>query len=740
MTLCPLALQARGSREGLVGRPAELAAIRQELATAARGRLACVSIEGEPGIGKTRLLSAAQDLVAAEGFVVVAVAADEELRGPFLVARSIFGCRAVQELPGTTPAGMAVRRALDALSGLDDPSLAGLPADEKLLRTYDLAAVAVAELAMVRPLAILLDDLQWADVDSLRLLRYVVRSDADRPILMLMSLRPEETAVYNELVTLIADTERLGLLRRLRLHRFTSAETADLLRLVLGGRLDPLSGATIHGQAEGVPFIVEELAKAYRDAGMLNAVDGVWTLARNVSRLVPSAVQTLIQRRAARLPDTTRSLLADAGILGRSFSLHDLSAVMEQLGGPAADEADLAGVLTPAIAAGLLVRYPEGSAADYAFSHEQVRDFVVASLSQQRRRQIHAAIVELMSGSGEPSPESLPMLAQHARAAGKPELSARFALEAAREALGRNAPEEVLRSVELGLPVILEPRDRVTLLLLRDDALGMLHRATDRLQALAEVTALADALGDPGLALQLMLRRAAALRDSGDEDTAAEVAREVRRRAHEMGDRRAELAADLELGQALLRSPLGEAYVPVITEIDPDGAAEAFQSALVLAQALGDDRSLAAATRELGVVAMARLRAAFIAAATSGEIPKNVVLYEPLAVPYMEALGRFQQAIEIYDRLGDRHGLMSSILGLAYTTWGADFRFSGAIRRLEQLRRLTGRVKTLATESERTMAELQLLYGVHVYATEFGGPDLQPLAWRGGVSQGACAR
>ena len=264
----------------------------------------------------------------------------------------------------------------------------------------------------------------------------------------------------------------------------------------------------------------------------------------------------------------------------------------------------------------------------------------------------------------------------------------------------------------------------MALLLLRDDALGMLHRATDRLQALAEVTALADALRDPGLALQLMLRRSAALRDSGDDDTAAEVAREVRRRAHEMGDRRQELAADLELGQSLMRSPLGEAFVPILAEIDADGAAEAFESALVLAQALGDDRSLAAATRELAVVAMARLRAAFIAAVVAGEVPQNVVLYEPLAVPYMEALGRFQQAIEIYDRLGDRHGLMSSILGLAYTTWGADFRFSGAIRGLEQLRRLTGRVKTLATDSERTMAELQLLYGVHVYATEFGGPDL----------------
>jgi DNA-binding CsgD family transcriptional regulator/tetratricopeptide (TPR) repeat protein len=161
-----------------------------------------------------------------------------------------------------------------------------------------------------------------------------------------------------------------------------------------------------------------------------------------------------------------------------------------------------------------------------------------------------------------------------------------------------------------------------------------------------------------------------------------------------------------------------------MTEIDAVGAQEAFEVALALAEAVGDERSMAAASRELGVVAMAQVRVAFIEMYASGEIPKNVLLYEPLAVPYMAALGRFQRAIEVYDRLADRRGLMSAILGLAYATWGADFAFSGAIRRLEELRRLTARLATLTIESERTLAELQLLYGMHVYGREFGGPDL----------------
>ena len=67
-------------------------------------------------------------------------------------------------------------------------------------------------------------------------------------------------------------------MRRLRLHRFSPTETGELLRLALGGEVEPTSAATIHGQAEGVPFIVEELAKAYREAGVIRQVDGTWTL------------------------------------------------------------------------------------------------------------------------------------------------------------------------------------------------------------------------------------------------------------------------------------------------------------------------------------------------------------------------------------------------------------------------------------------------------------------------------
>jgi hypothetical protein len=187
--ISPLTLFRRASGP-VVGRRSELDAVRQELQTARAGRLAALTVEGEPGIGKTRLLLAADELASEAGFTTIAVTADEELRGPFLLARSIVGAPealAAATLPETKA---ALEAALDAMSGRDDPGLASLPPDRRLLRTFDLGAVAFRALAAERPLAVLIDDLQWSDDDSLRLVRYVVRATHASPVFLTFATRP----------------------------------------------------------------------------------------------------------------------------------------------------------------------------------------------------------------------------------------------------------------------------------------------------------------------------------------------------------------------------------------------------------------------------------------------------------------------------------------------------------------------------------------------------------------------
>jgi len=226
---CSLAVQLRRVTGSVVGRPLELAAIQQEL-SAARSGLTAVTLEGEPGIGKTRLLVATAEIVEAQGFVPVAITADEEISGPFLLAQSLFASPVLREAITDTAAAAAVQRAVDAISGRTEPGLEALSPDRKLLRAFDLAAVALATVADHKALALLIDDLQWADDDTLRMLRYVVRADPASSIFLLLAIRPDEMALVTEAVTLIADMERMGLVRRLKLGRLNQLETAELLR------------------------------------------------------------------------------------------------------------------------------------------------------------------------------------------------------------------------------------------------------------------------------------------------------------------------------------------------------------------------------------------------------------------------------------------------------------------------------------------------------------------------------
>ena len=717
-----LAMHARRAAGSLVGRPVEIAALRQELAAVREGRLSAVTLEGEPGIGKTRLLATLAELAEAEGFIPIAVTADEELRAPLLIARAIFSSSAARDATAGRPEAEALSRALDAVSGRIEAGFEAQPRDERLLRTFDLAVIGLQALAGIAPVAILVDDAQWSDEDSLRMLRYLVRTSSATPIFLALAVRPEEVAVLREAVTLIADMERMGMVRRLQLSRFSPPETGQFARQVLGGDVHPTTVATLHAQSEGVPFIAEELLRTYRESGMVQRIDGVWTAAKNVERLVPSAVRTLIERRSARLDEPTRIALAQAAILGRLFSLRDLSALRSQLGEAVTETIELAEMLAPAVVAGLLTERPGESQGDYRFPHEQVREQAANALSPARQRAVHQAIVTMLTAGGEPAPEGQAMIARHALAAGNAELAGQCSVRGAREALVSNAPEEALRLVGLGLGAATDAQDRVELLRIQDDALAALHRPEDRLRELAEMEALAGALKDPKVELETMLRRAAAYRLSDDSERATDMARQVRTRAAAAGDKAIELQACLELGQALLGSAIGEAFVPAESEIDAVGASEAFERAAALAAELGDEASLAAATRELGVVDMARVRVE-VWKLQGMEIPEDLSTYQPIVEPLTSARQRFATALELYERLGDRRGVMLAIISLAYSTWGAEGAF-GSARHLEAIRRLNTLQEAMTSESERARGEAELLYSIHVYGRATGAFDL----------------
>ena len=165
--------------------------------------------------------------------------ADEEIRGPLLLAGRSSATRSCAPNQSAEPLRL-IDRASNALRG-DDDGL-GLPADERLLRAFDMAAMAMLRDVREQPIALLIDDVQWADQDSIRLLRYVVRANSTAPMYLMLTIRPEEMAQVTELVNLLADLERLGILRRMRVERLRQAETAAMLSSILGGEATPGRG------------------------------------------------------------------------------------------------------------------------------------------------------------------------------------------------------------------------------------------------------------------------------------------------------------------------------------------------------------------------------------------------------------------------------------------------------------------------------------------------------------------
>ena len=311
----------------------------------------------------------------------------------------------------------------------------------------------------------------------------------------------------------------------------------------------------------------------------------------------------------------------------------------------------------------------------------------------------------------------------------------RFSISAARAALEARAAEEALRIVDQALPAASAAQDRVALLTCQDEALGMLRRSADRLEGLAELAALAEALGDSHLELDVKLRRAAALRVSEEEDLAAELARSVREAARARGDDAAELAACLELGQDLLRSPLGESF-SAPSEVDLDGAAEAYGRACELAEELGDVAAPAAALRELGVISITRVREWYIERVESGEVvaimarvaagdtPYEILADTPIASSHDEGIAHYERAIELFEQIGDRRGVMSAIIARAYVNFGIDIHLLGAAERIEEIRRLAAQMTSLTRESERATVEAQMLFGIQVFARAKVVPDL----------------
>lgn len=704
----------------LVGRSEEKRIIQEQLAATPSTGLRAVVLEGEAGIGKTRMLEETVDMAngAETPFWALDVTADEELSGPFLLFRSLLSSHRMASIAREAMALERLDRAQDAIGGRSSAG-EGLSPQEQMLRIFDEVASAFSALTSERPLALLFDDLQWADEDSIQLIRYLVRTLPTAPIFLLITIRPYSETSSGGANKLIADLDRMRVTQVLRLGRFTRLETAQLLHNMLGSPVDEQALQSLHARSEGVPFFIEEFARAYREADALQLIDGTWTMTRLSGPTVPSSVQSLIERRLAQLSDDCHSLLADAGVLGRRFKLGDLAPVIAQIRREEEKpEWELAEDLDMAVRLGLIVEESPDSSYDYSFSHDQIRATLLDSSSRRRQQAIHGAIAEMLASRG--STEDLSMLAHHSMKAGNHERAVSSAVAAARAALDASAPEESIRLIDATLPAASEPLDRIEMLRVKDDGLETLDRGMDRIANLAEMAALTGAVTSPGLEAEVKLRRASASRAIEDFDTAAELAASVRATAAEFGDLELELKACLELGQALTRSAIGEGYWP-LAEADLDAADEAYTRVLEIAREIGSRSEEALALRELAVVEGGRVREFAAEAEAKGTSKFEILEMGPQLFAGAKELA--EQALRIFEELGDQRGSMSALISMAYAHI-TDPTAHGMAGRIEHIRALHNSRQAKVTDSQRAAEDALMLYSIQTYARLNSQPDL----------------
>ncbi|MFG1956699.1 BTAD domain-containing putative transcriptional regulator [Nonomuraea sp. NPDC049028] len=417
----------------LIARDGQLHLVEELLAEARRGRGGLLLVTGEAGIGKTSLARAAAEVAAARGFQTA-------------WGRCLDGETAPPFWPWTQ-------------TGL-------IPAQPQA-ELFDLYDGVVSRLRG-GPLLLVLEDVHWADVSSLRLLGHVAGELARTSTLVLVTLRPEPGDHPEQL------RETLGALaresHRVPLAPFDAGEVLDYLRL----RHVDADPVAMLDRSGGNPFYLTELL----------------LLPESERDLVPAGARDVIDRRLARLPAATQDLLRAAAVAGREVTVDLLAALTER---PIEEVMTLA---EPAVAVGLLTE--DARPADYRFSHALVRQALDAGLTRLARARLHlraGTYLETLPGA-DPA-----QLAGHFAAAAKlggAERAVAYAVAAAREAVARHGYTESVTFWELAVAHLPpgDSADRCHLLTELGQARRTVGDADGAMHDLTEAIAAAKRLGD----------------------------------------------------------------------------------------------------------------------------------------------------------------------------------------------------------------------------------------------------
>ncbi len=438
----PLPAELVARRRGpLVGRDAELAAFERAWERVEGGNRQAVFIGGEPGAGKTRLAAEVAGTLADHDVTVLVgrSTADEDVPyAPFAEAldRLLTVVPAGSMADSLADAGPQLRRLsiqVDRHLGDAEPAMdVGSPRQA----LFDALTGFLRRLAVERPIALILDDLHWAQLPTLAMLEHVLIACADVRMLVVSTFRNTEPDRSDELTTRLAELHRFDGVRRLDLAGLDTEAIAEFVSRTQ--QLAPASARTaaalLRDKTGGNPFFLTELVNDLEMRG------GLATL--SVQQTVPASIGDAIARRLTGLGAGVRAVIEQAAVLGETF---DLPALI------AASDTDLAATLAAVDSAEAvgLIRPVRDSDGEFSFLHALTREAVVGGMAASRLRIMHARAGEALEGRADSS--VVPRLANHylrAHVLGYHEQALRYAHQAARMAEQSLAYEDAARWFE----------------------------------------------------------------------------------------------------------------------------------------------------------------------------------------------------------------------------------------------------------------------------------------------------
>ncbi|WP_457101254.1 helix-turn-helix transcriptional regulator [Microbacterium sp. P5_E9] len=367
----------------LVGREADLDALRDAYAESTAGSTRAVLVGGEAGIGKTRLVAEFLRSLPPEAIVLRGQSVDFDRDAPPYAPiqsalRSLaqeMGEAAVLDASG--PAGDALAMLLPELSptaSVGDPPVRG-GAD----RLYDAVAEVLENVAAVRPVVLVIEDVHWVDPQSLGLLRFLIRVIEDARVVIVLTFRSDELGRGSALRALLPELDRNRRVVRLELARLDRRQVREMATAILDGPPDEDELAQVYLRTEGVPFFVEELV----------CCSGV----RSMDSF-PDTLRDILLARYEQLTDPTQRMLRLIAAGGVRVEHELLVAVCDE--SPEAIDA----AASEAIAASVLL--VDDTA--YAFRHALVREAIHDELLPGERVRFHTryaqALVAQSSTSG----------------------------------------------------------------------------------------------------------------------------------------------------------------------------------------------------------------------------------------------------------------------------------------------------------------------------------------------------